>query len=714
MSRWARARCYLVPSAVFLAALLAVFWRLWTPIGERHEFGIDSQWQYWGDLTFQIDALREGELPLWDPYDRAGYPFHLDPQTSVLYPVNWAFVAAGLATGSTGFWLINLKQIFHFWLACVGMYAFLRRRGLPPPACYAGGFVLLLSAPFMHHLDLNLNWSFAWAPWALYAVDVWAERPTARSAAAVATTMGLAFLAGSPPAFWYAALVVGPYGVWAMVHHRRSYLRSGLVLVGLFAGMVVAQAVATAALLPHTVRADRDLQFVVGTQFGVADVVGFLVPRLTRLNHYLGVVAIFCVGAALALKPEPRRLVLAGLAVFGVLCAWGLDGEVLPAVASAFPPFRLFRYAMRYTYVAIPALAILAAEGMADLAETRRRGTLVLVAGLGASAIFLCGYVFGPRDVRPPWGQAFAAFAVGTWVVWFLVTAERRRLASIVAAVALFVDLWVGHGEAIERNLTARVDTSRDGEVRALAADERFYDRAYLRFRPGLRLERRDFGGYEGDPLALQRYALLRDAVANGLRFVAHANVRLYLEDAPKLLPKSSAEQTAMTELRKGVYRIDEVAPAVAWVPRAELVDDARAAIRALFGTRPGTAAVLERPTLSADEAAAVARPSDGAPVAGKLVELGRNRLVATVEAPADGIVVVAEAYFPGWEAWVDGQAARIFPANGLFRGLRVGPGAHRIEMRYRDDLYLVLAGVELVALAAAAALLLRRPRTVP
>ncbi len=711
MSRWARARCHLVPSAVFLAALLAVLWRLWTPIGERREFGIDSQWQYWGDLTFQIDALRDGELPLWDPYDRAGYPFHLDPQTSVLYPVNWAFVGAGLVTGSTGFWLINLKQILHFWLACMGMYAFLRRRGLPPPACYAGAFVLLLSAPFMHHLDLNLNWSFAWAPWALLAVDRWAEKPSARAAAAVAATMGLCFLAGSPPAFWYAALLVGPYGVWAMIHHRRSYGRSALVVAGLFAGIIAAQAVATAALLPHTVRAERDLQFVVGTQFGVADIIGFLVPRLTRLNHYLGVVAIFSVAAALALKPEPRRLLFAALAVLGVLCAWGLDGEVLPAAASAFPPFRLFRYAMRYTYVAIPALAILAAEGLADLAETRRRGTVVLVAGLVTSAIFLAGYVFGPRDVRPPWGQAFAAFAVGTWVVWFLVTAERRRLALVVAAVALFVDLWVGHGEAIERNLAAKVDTSRDGEVRPLALDERFYDRAYLRFRPGLRLERRDFGGYEGDPLALQRYALVRDAVAGGLRFVGHANVRLYLEDAPKLLPKSPADLAAMVELRKGVFEVSDVAPAVAWVPRAELVDDPRAAIRALFGTRPGTAAILERPTLSPEEIAAASRASGAAAVAGKLVELRRNRVVATVDAPADGVVVVAEAYFPGWEAWVDGKPARIFPANGVFRGILVGAGAHRIEMRYGDNLYLVLAAIELLALAAAGALMLRRPR---
>ena len=245
MSRWATVRSYLVPSCVFLAVLLALLWRLWTPVGERREFGIDSQWQYWGDLSFQIKALRDGELPLWDPYDRAGYPFHRDPQTSVTYPVNWLFVGFGAVTGQTGFWLINVKQVVHLFIACLGMFAFLRRRGLPTPCCYAGAFVLLLSSPFFHHLDFNLNWSFAWMPWALLGVEAWAQKPSSGRAAGVAVTLALSFLAGSPPAFWYGLLVIVPYGIWALVHYRQPFWRTGVVMGCVFLGIVAAQTVAT-------------------------------------------------------------------------------------------------------------------------------------------------------------------------------------------------------------------------------------------------------------------------------------------------------------------------------------------------------------------------------------------------------------------------------------------------------------------------------------
>ena len=70
------ASSYVVAALVFLLLLLALFWRLWTPIdGARRTFGWDAQWEYWGDLQFQLDAYRAGppaqsELAAWSAYAR--------------------------------------------------------------------------------------------------------------------------------------------------------------------------------------------------------------------------------------------------------------------------------------------------------------------------------------------------------------------------------------------------------------------------------------------------------------------------------------------------------------------------------------------------------------------------------------------------------------------------------------------------------------------
>jgi uncharacterized membrane protein YfhO len=47
-------------------------------------------------------------------------------------------------------------------------------------------------------------------------------------------------------------------------------------------------------------------------------------------------------------------------------------------------------------------------------------------------------------------------------------------------------------------------------------------------------------------------------------------------------------------------------------------------------------------------------------------------------------MVIVSETFFPGWQATVDGRSTPIYEAYGAVRGVVVGEGTHRIEMRYR------------------------------
>ncbi|HEU5058110.1 MAG TPA: YfhO family protein, partial [Kofleriaceae bacterium] len=102
---------------------------------------------------------------------------------------------------------------------------------------------------------------------------------------------------------------------------------------------------------------------------------------------------------------------------------------------------------------------------------------------------------------------------------------------------------------------------------------------------------------------------------------------------------------------------------------------------------------------------AAAGKGGEAPPVAGRIRELGRNRLVAEIDAPADGIVVVHESWFPSWRAWVDGEEVDIAPANAAFRGLAVGPGRHTIVMEYEPPGWLFLAIVSLLGTAGATAL---------
>jgi len=60
------------------------------------------------------------------------------------------------------------------------------------------------------------------------------------------------------------------------------------------------------------------------------------------------------------------------------------------------------------------------------------------------------------------------------------------------------------------------------------------------------------------------------------------------------------------------------------------------------------------------------------------------NSTSVNVAMKCRGMVVESENYAPGWAATVDGQPAPIYEAYTALRGVVVGAGEHRIEMRYR------------------------------
>lgn len=59
------------------------------------------------------------------------------------------------------------------------------------------------------------------------------------------------------------------------------------------------------------------------------------------------------------------------------------------------------------------------------------------------------------------------------------------------------------------------------------------------------------------------------------------------------------------------------------------------------------------------------------------------NRLVYETHSAKDGIVVFSEIYYPGWEATIDGQPAKLARANYILRAMTVPAGQHTIEMRF-------------------------------
>lgn len=92
---------------------------------------------------------------------------------------------------------------------------------------------------------------------------------------------------------------------------------------------------------------------------------------------------------------------------------------------------------------------------------------------------------------------------------------------------------------------------------------------------------------------------------------------------------------------------------------------------------------------------------TDGPAGSARVVEWGWNRVAIDVDATAECVLVLADAYYPGWEARIEatGEELEIFPAYHLFRGVIVPAGPHRIEIQYRPLSFRVGAVISVVTL---------------
>ncbi len=110
-----------------------------------------------------------------------------------------------------------------------------------------------------------------------------------------------------------------------------------------------------------------------------------------------------------------------------------------------------------------------------------------------------------------------------------------------------------------------------------------------------------------------------------------------------------------------------------------------------------------------ADGAAIDAGSAQGADEFVRIGEARPERIALDVHAAAEAYVVLADAWYPGWIARVDGVETPIQRADYIFRAVRVGPGAHQIEFEYRPGSLYLGAAISFIALMIVLAIMFRR-----
>ncbi len=717
---------------------------MWWVGGVRVDTFVNSDMLvYWAPLQRQVAAQwLAGRLPLWNPYQGFGTPLLATAQIGAAYPFNLLYLVCDLG------WAWLLTGVLHQLIATVGMYAFGRALELRPAAALVGAASYAFAAGVIgQYLDQPQFLCSAWIPAMFACAERLLRAPRIQVAVCLAYVWALQVLAGHPETIVHSAIVLGTYvGVRllvSVVHAPRDAVRTGaaaLAAAGLALGLSAFQWLPTLELLQRSVRAIGSL--TPGQQVMLS------IDPWQLLTAAQGAAPLFLAGVGLwtwARRLEAR--LFAGIAVALAILAAG-PATALFEVVRHVPTGSWFRAPGRWLHLWPLCIAVLSGAGAQALLTLPRR--LVVVAGsalfavtarlivmphTGLTAATAAGiacellpllFLAAVQSVlrAAPGDRACAAVLIAALVApaFFhprylspfgvaprydeqreLLDALRREAPARVLSLLPLADrgTWAKLGSYFDVPVLNDLEPLSLGDFRTFVSALSRPPAPAAGFAAGL-------GVFMGTIGAPERSFDARLLNLSGVRFVimdpaSEPHVATWF-DAPALAPWRRSDAAVVYENRNVQPRAFFVAVNAVRVPGRSCIDDLRA---------PGFDPRREVLLASAPEPVAGAGVAASTQVS--IIGYAPNEVRLAVSAPQPGYVVVTDAFYPGWQASVDGAAAAVLRADCFFRAVPVAAGTHDVVLRYAPRSLAFGALVSLLAFGGAAVALwvtrvVRRP----
>ncbi len=418
------------------------------------------------------------------------------------------------------------------------------------------------------------------------------------------------------------------------------------------------------------------------------------------------------------------------------LIALGRNTPIFPWLYRYIPTFDMFQAPTRISILAIFALAVLAAVGADSWSRPHGRQLYWLRLGVMAAAAITLGAGLAllltrnmAFDIRPSFIRAAAW--LGLWGVclgWLVLKAPGRRVDTnqqpewgwwqwavvIVVGLDLVVAGW-GLNPSVDLSVYTEPSPTAEDVQQSLAGGRIFLggeDEETLKFERFLRFD--TFMPFDdGEDWSNLRASLLPNITildgthsANNFdplipgRYSAWMDVLeetdLQTQDEMLNLMGVTVVESIDPNEAYGVRFDSRLAyPRVRWVGCAIHVEDGQSAMDLVRSSD------LDHDSEVVIESEMAAKPhacNSGSDAEIQIQSEAASLTSVRVSASADGYLVVADVWYPGWQAFVDGEQTELLRVNYLFRAAAVPAGVHEVKFVYQPRSFYVGAVISIAA----------------
>ncbi len=715
---------------------------------------IDPFFIFYPNRALQTASILGGRLPFWNPYLFTGTPVIADPNFQPFYLPN-LLASLVLPVHLALPWLAWI----HLTLSGMLMYLFLRKRSLHWLAASLGGGVWLLNGYLVVWLENPHRLSTAaWLPGVFWAYEEAIQEKKPAWAALAGIFLAMAILGGQVQFVFIFGLALIMYAViqsfFRMQDSRPDPARPllYLLLVALIGFLIGALVIIPAAeFSTFSQRTLPDAANFLESRWPATHIIALLAPDLfgnpatevrywgainyAEVTAYFGVVALLLALSAVFVARD-KRFLFTTLFILALVLAVAL-GTPLARVLSLIPGFQFL--ALRRTIILIPFFgAWLAAAGLDGWLQTniswrRSFSALALAIFLMAGISFVVTRQLGQTFIehRATAVEELWRAAVLVTIATLLLLAVRRR-PLIVGSLLLILAL----GELLQWGRPFNPITSieylypENAVTDFLKQDPDLFRVLPLQagktvFGPNTlsTFEIEDITGYssliKGDYAALLR-AMDDDIEIGWMRgnenmlLMSHFHPLVSMLNVKYVL---SAEELPNQPELQPLAQLDGV-----WVyenkedgGRAFLVNDVQPV------SPESVLPTLLSPDFDWRQSALITEPLPAVQAAELAVAPGLaagnvtitcyepEEIIINVDSPQPAFLVLTDAYYPGWQAFLDDQPVTLYETNDVLRGLYVPAGLHEVQFRFRPrtlqvGLVLALAGLSIALIVAAVA----------
>lgn len=645
---------------------------------------VDASLYAYPDRAVNLEAFHKGLLPLWNPYVACGTPHLANWQSACLYPPFWLFNWTGLGNAYMAMALAHAAWAF------LGFFLWLRRLKLDPLPSVLGAIAFAGSA------HLTLSWAnlpfiatASWIPWVFFAAHRALERKATRDWVLLALFVGLQALAGYPFFLLYTVIFLS---FWFEGQRPSASSRMGFWLaLGVAALATSAQWLPFLEMLttakpdhwteyPYFNRwADLRLLFTPNA-WGLLGSPDYRAPFANgNFNPYFGLVPLgFLLWGSKGLFTRSGGPSLRWTLAAFIALLWTL-GSHCPLWKFIPRTFLEFLEPSKAVGLFLFCAATASALGFRSLAEGK--GKLRKAAALLLALAWTLDLLRLPMVLHHPMPNPYQDIALQARAAYLKTLSQGGRILSLQPSDATFLASSAEQALKRQFNFQQRSFLANSNMAWGFPSPDRYL---YLQVDGSENLLRYFNKGfpYEGDLLDVAgvRYLLLSQKLDGPkYRFLARVGERFLMENQGAA--GSSWVRDASVECPDRVTVLNSLSrPHSGWKEE-------------VFLERNGADLVQLSPARDKRDLVAGAD-------AGFFSFRGKS------EGP--GFVGWDTTYCPGWHAWVDGAPAPILRAYGLFMGVAVTAGDHRVDFRYEPVSFRLGLFLSFIAMALAGFLAVR------